>query len=170
MTGISRIWRWGFAALFALGLHMAAWATPIDSLHVRADFSANSAKTVWSVPVTRTDGSTAFVLSLEPDIDISHNVTVLELTLRRPDARADDSNLFDPTGTRHGLQSYDFAAADFSRGIGASAFGPNRVVALKSIGVVVEIKVLSAVVTQVSQDNYRMEALDLQIDVMPSKK
>ncbi|MGC2417910.1 MAG: hypothetical protein WA434_09195, partial [Candidatus Acidiferrales bacterium] len=119
----------------------------------------------WSTPIKSADGGTAYILSLEPDFNVGHHLTVLELTLRDPGDKADSRNLLDPTGRRHGLQAYDFAASDLADGVQKSAFGEKRTVSLKSLGLVVRIAVLKASVSPISAGNYQLDTLDLQIEV-----
>jgi hypothetical protein len=102
---------------------------------------------------------------LEPDLDVGHHVVTLELVLRRPGAKPDAPNLFDPTGKRHGLQAYDFAADDLAPGVQKAAFGAKRTVSLKSLGLVVRMDVSKATVSPVSAGNYQLDALELQIEV-----
>jgi hypothetical protein len=136
----------------------------IVPLRTSATFSAQSPENRWSVPIKFADGSTAYVLSLEPDFDVGHHVVTLELVLRRPGDKTDAPNLLDPTGRRHGLQSYDFAADDLAQGVQKSAFGEKRAVPLKSLGLVVQITVSKAVVSPVSASRHQMDALELQIE------
>jgi hypothetical protein len=89
----------------------------------------------------------------------------LELVLRHPSDKTDAPNLLDPTGSRHGLQAYDFAADDLAQGVQKSAFGEKRTVSLKKSGLVVRIAVSKATVSPISAGNYQLDALDLQIEV-----
>ena len=152
--------------LLVLSLLPSAAARPeITPLRTSAVFSAQSPENRWSVPIKSPDGKTAYVLSLEPDFDVGHHVVTLELVLRRPGAKPDAPNLFDPTGKRHGLQTYDFAADDLAQGVQKSAFGEKRTVSLKSLGLVARIDVSKATVSPVSAGNYQLDALELQIEV-----
>jgi hypothetical protein len=117
------------------------------------------------VPVKASDGSTVYVLALEPDFDVEHHAVTLELVLRHSGDKTDAPNLLDPTGRRHGLQAYDFAANDLARGVQKSAFGEKRTVSLKSLGLVVRIVVSKASVSPISAGNYQLDALDLQVEV-----
>jgi hypothetical protein len=164
----SRFCRFIFAAslvaTLALGSNAAA-KPPIVPLRTSATFSSQSLENRWSVPIKSTDGSTAYVLSLEPDFDVGHHLVTLELVLRHPGDKTDAPNLLDPTGRRHGLQSYDFAAGDFAQGIQKSAFGTKRTVSLKKSGLQLRIAVSKATVSPISAGNYQLDALDLQIEV-----
>jgi hypothetical protein len=82
-----------------------------------------------------------------------------------PGENADAPNLLDPTGTRHGLQAYDFAANDLAQGVQKSAFGEKRTVSLKSLGLIVRITVLKVAVSPISDGDYQLDALNLQIEV-----
>jgi hypothetical protein len=137
----------------------------IIPLRTNATFSAQAPEKRWSVPIESANGSGAFVLSLEPDFDVGHHVVTIELVLRRSGDKSDAQNLLDPTGRRHGLQPYDFAADDLARGVQKSAFGGKRTVSLKSLGLVVRIVVSKATVSPISAGNYQLNALDVQIEV-----
>jgi hypothetical protein len=137
----------------------------IIPLHTSAEFSSQASGNRWSVPIKSTDGSTAYVLTLEPGFDVGHHVVTLELVLRHPGDKADAPNLLDPTGKRHGLQSYDFAADDLAHGVQKSAFGGGRMVSLKKLGLVVRIDVLKATVSSVSAGSYQLDALELRVEV-----
>jgi hypothetical protein len=137
----------------------------IVPLRTSVAFSSQPSEKHWSTPIKSADGGTAYILSLEPDFDVGRHLTVLELALRDPGDKADSRNLLDPTGKRHGLQAYDFAASDLAEGVQKSAFGEKRTVSLKSLGLVVRIAVLKASVSPISAGNYQLDTLDLQIEV-----
>jgi hypothetical protein len=164
---IDRFYRCLFVLCLAtLGLPSNAVAKPrIIPLQTNAAFSSRSPESHWSVPIKSTDGSTVYVLSLEPDFDVEHHAVTLELVLRRSGDKTDAPNLLDPTGRRHGLQAYDFAAKDLSQGAQKSAFGEKRALSLKGLGLVVRIAVSNAAVSPISAGNYQLDVLDLQIDV-----
>ncbi len=143
----------------------AAAKSRIVAVRTSATFSSQSPDNRWSAPIKSTDGSTAYVLSLEPDFDVGHHVVTLELVLRHSGDKTDAPNLLDPTGRRHGLQAYNFAADDLAQGVQKSAFGQKRKVSLKKLGLVIQIAVSKAAVSLVSAGNYQLEALDLQIEV-----
>jgi len=152
-----------FFATIAL-LPNAAAKPRIVPLQTTATFSTQAPENRWSVPIKSTDGSTAYILSLEPDLDLGHHVVTLELVLRRPGDKTDAANLFDPTGTRHGLQAYDFAASDLAQGVKKSAFGEKRTVSLRDLGLMVQIVISKAAVSPISAGSYQIDALDLQIE------
>jgi len=152
--------------LATLGLFSRAVANPqIIPLQTSVAFSSHSPESRWSVPIKSTDGSTVYVLSLDPDFDSGHRTVTLELVLRHADDKTDAPNLLDPTGRRHGLQAYDFAANDLAQGVEKSAFREKRTVSLKKLGLVVRIAVSKAAVSRISAGNYQLDALDLQIEV-----
>lgn len=154
------------ALLFIWGLFLSPTAKErIVPLHTSVAFSSEAPGNRWSVPIKSTDGSLAYILSLEPDFDVEQHVVTLELVLRHPRDKANAPNLLDPTGRRHGLQSYDFAASDLARGVQKSAFGEKRTVSLKNLGLLVRIDVLKAEVSPVSAGNFQLDALELQIEV-----
>ena len=158
----------GILAMFlvAIALPPVVAAKPrIVPLQTSVRFSTQAAENRWSVPIKSTDGSTAYVLSLEPDFDVGHHIVTLELVLRPAADKSDTSNLLDPTGSRHGLQAYDFAADDLAQGVQKSAFGEKRKVSLNSLGLVLRITVSKAAVSPTPAGNYQLNALDLQIDL-----
>jgi len=147
----------------------AAAKPRIVPLQTSATFSTQVPENRWSVPIKSIDGSTAYTLSLEPDFDVGHHVVTLELLLRRPSDKTDAPNLLDPTGTRHGLQAYDFAASDLAQGVQKSAFGEKRTVRLKDLGLILQITVSNAVVSPISNGSYQIDGLELRIKVENSK-
>ena len=85
MMRTNRLWRHLLAvSLATLGLSNATAKPRIVPLRTSATFSAQSPENRWSVPIKSPDGSTAYVLSLEPGFDVGHHVVTLELLLRRP--------------------------------------------------------------------------------------
>jgi hypothetical protein len=146
-------------------LPIAAAKPRIVPLQTSVKFSTQASENRWSVPIKSTDGSTAYVLSLEPDFDVGHHIVTLELVLRHSADKSDGPNLLDPTRSRHGLQAYDFAADDLVQGVQKSAFGEKRTVTLKSLGLVLRITVSKAAVSTISVGNHQLDALDLQIEV-----
>lgn len=167
----NRIWQQMLATLLATILPFAnAAAQPrIVPLQTSAKFSTHVPKSRWTASIKSTDGSPAYVLSLEPDFDVAHHVVTLELVLRRAADQSNAPNLLDPTGGRHGLQAYDFAASDFARGVQKSEFGQNRTVRLQDLGLVMQITVSNVTVSPISNSGYQIEGLDLRIKVANSK-
>lgn len=168
MIHIDRLRRLIFAVPLLVALSFvsnAAAKQRIIPLRTSVAFSAQAAESRWSVPIRWTEGSTAYALSLEPDFDAGRHIVTLDLVLRRPNDKTQSRNLLDPTGRRHGLQPYDFAADDLAQGVQKSAFGENRTVFLRSLGLVVRIAISKATVSPISVGNYQLDALDLQIEV-----
>ena len=132
-------------------------------MRTTATFSSKSPEKRWSVPIKLTNGSTAYVLSLEPDFDVEHHIVLVVLMLQRPGHES--LNLLDPTGTVHGLQAYDFSADDLAQGVQKSAYGEKRMVSLKNLGLVVRMAISKATVSPVSRDKNQIDALELQIEV-----
>lgn len=162
-----RLWR---CLIFAVPLSLLCNANAmaksrIVPVRATATFSSQSPENQWSVPIKSTNGSTSYVLLLEPDLDAGHHIVTLELVLRRPGDNTDASNLLDPTGRRHGLQAYDFAADDLAQGVQKSAFGEKRTVPIKDLGLVVRITISKAVVSLISAGNYKLDELEFQIEV-----
>jgi hypothetical protein len=165
-----RLWRYllFIVPLTAFSLLCSANATArprIVPLRATATFSSQAPERRWSVPIKSTDGSTAYVLSLEPDFDVGHHIVTLELVLRRPGDKTDAANILDPTGKRHGLQAYGFAADDLAQGVHKSAFGGERTVPLNNLGLVARINISKAMVSPISSGNYQLDELELQIEV-----
>jgi hypothetical protein len=168
MIPIDRLWRFIFATLVASALSLISNAVAkllIIPLRTSVTFSAQSSESRWSVPIKSTDGRAVYVLSLEPDFDVRHNVVTLELVLRHPHDKSDTTNLLDPTGRRHGLQAYDFAANDLAQGVQKSAYGERRTVSLKNLGIVLRIVISKATVNTISPGNSKIDELDLQVEV-----
>jgi hypothetical protein len=167
MIRIDQLSRYAMAAsLVTLGLLSDVSAQPrIVPVGTSATFSSRSPENRWSVPIKSTDGSTVYVLSLEPDFDVGHHVVTLELVLRRSADKTDAPNLLDPTGNRHGLQAYDFAANDLADGVQNSAFGEKRKMSLKNLRLVIQVVVSKALVSPVQAGNHQLDALALQIEV-----
>jgi hypothetical protein len=152
--------------MMTLGLLSDAATKPrVVPVRTSATFSSQSPESRWSIPIKSTDGSTVYVLSLEPDFDARHHVVTLELVLRRSADKTDAPNLLDPTGKRHGLQAYDFAANDLADGVQKSAFGERRKMSLKNLGLAIEVVISKAIVSPAQAGNHQLDALDLQIEV-----
>jgi len=151
-------------AVFALFANAAARPQGV-LLRATATFSSKLPENHWAVPVKSTAGETLYMLSLEPDFDIWHHVVTVELVLRYPDANPDSPNLLDTTGKLHGLQPYDFAAADLAQGVGESAFGKERIVVLKELGLIVEMTVSRAEVRPTANGHYQIDTLEVQIAI-----
>lgn len=172
MMLISRLWR---CLIFVVALtapsllcnaNATATARPrIVPLRTTATFSSQSPESRWSVPIKSTDGSTAYVLSLEPDFDVGHHVVTLELVLRKPGDNAEAPNLLDPTARRHGLQAYDFAANDLAQGVQKSAYGERRTLSVKKLGIVLRITISKATIGTISPGNSQIDEMDLQVEV-----
>ena len=155
-----------FLILANLGLFSNAAAKQrIVPLRTSVTFPSRSGANRWSVPIKSTGGSTLYILTLEQDFDVGHHLVTLELVLRHAGHRTDAPNLFYPTGRVHGLQACDFAANDLAQGVQKSAFGEERTVSVKSLGLVVRIAVSDAKVSPISVSNYQLDMLELQIEV-----
>ena len=113
-------------------------------------------------------GGKVYRLSLIPQMDINRHVVVLELSLKRPGTKKDDSNLLDAAGKLHGYQPYFFAASDFAQGAQKSTYGDTRVIELPHLGMKVRIRVASVNVGPVVSNapgapTYQFDGLTLQI-------
>jgi hypothetical protein len=139
-------------------------ATPcILPLRTIATFATQFPEEHWSVPVKASDGHIAYVLSLEPDVDIGHHVLTVELVLRHAGSEADAPNLL--RGKRHGLQPYDFAVDDLAHGVKNSVFGEKRTITVSDLGLVLRIVITDATVSPISASSYEFDALALQVEV-----
>jgi hypothetical protein len=168
MFARKRFWRFIFTFFLAevLGLTSNAATKPkIVSFHTKAAFSAQSTERTWSVPLKSRDGRTIYVLSLEPDFYVGHQVEGLDLVLRYPSDQRKNSNLLAPVGIWHGLQSYMFQAADFEQGAENTAFGKSRTISVKRLGLEIRVTVLNMSISPISNGAPQLDALDLQIDV-----
>jgi hypothetical protein len=137
----------------------------IVPLHSSITFSAMSSKKNWFIPIKSIDGSTAYVLSLEPQYDVGHHIVTLELILHYPDDKTNAPNLLEPEGKWHGLQSYIFGAYDLAKGVKKSAFGKKRIIYLKRLGLKITTVISKDVVSQFSSGNYQLDTLELNIEV-----
>jgi len=169
MTPIERIWRFFFVGFLTAVLSLtcdAAEKVQIVPLRTTATFSAQSAQDRWSVPIKSTGGRIVYILSLEPDYWVGNQkIEGLDLVLRYPSDKSKDSNLLAPQGNWHGLQDYDFPALDLRRGVKNTIFGEKRTITVKRLGLTIRINLKDAKISPISEGNYQLEALDLQIEV-----
>lgn len=119
----------------------------IVPVRTSASFSIDGADSPWSVKIKTADGRTAYALSVEPQRDVLNRVIGAELVLRRAHTRSNSSNLLEPTGNWHGLQAYDFPGRDLAQGTQKTAFGEQRTIVVKSLGLKVSIVLLNAKVS-----------------------
>jgi hypothetical protein len=143
----------------------AAAKPRIIPVRTSVSFSSYSSENRWSLPVKSTDGSTVYVLSLDPEFSAGHHLAVLTLGLRHFGDKPDAPNLLDPIGIWHGIQPCDFVANDFAKGIQKSAFGEKRIIPRKNLGLVVRIVVSKATVSLISNENYQLDDIELQLEV-----
>lgn len=154
------------ACLATLGSSLdAASKSRIIPVRTNVSFSSQSSEDRWSIPVKATNGSTVYVVSLDPEFSVGQHLAALTLGLRHFGDTPDAPNLLDPTGIWHGIQPCDFVASDFTRGIKKSVFGEKRTIRPKSVGLVIRIVVSKATVTPTSANTYQLEALDLQLEI-----
>ncbi len=160
-------------AILALGagtLPGFAVAKPkIVPFQTRMTFSSRS-RGHQSLRIKSIDGNTAYILSLEPDLDVGNHVVTVELVLQRPNDKAGASNLLDPTGKLHGLQSYDFAANDLAQGGPKSVFGQKRIVRVDRLHLVIRVVVSGAAVHPIASSNYQIDELTLNVEVDNSNR
>ena len=148
------------------GIPSNAAASPrIVPLRTEVTFSSESPVNHWSVQIKTTDGRAVYALRLEPDFSLGNHLATLSLVLRHSGDKAEAPNLLDPMGIWHGMQSCDFAANDLAHGAQQSAFGAERTIVVKNLGLVVRITIAKAMVSPISASDYELDALDLQIVV-----
>ena len=167
MIHFSRLSRPVFVvSLMIFGVLCNAAAKPrIIPVRTSVSFPSHSAEDRWSFPIKTTDGSTVYVLLLDPDFSVGHHLAALTLVLHRFADKPDAQNLLDPPGIWHGIQPCDFVANDFAKGIQKSVFGEKRILPRKNLGLMVRIVVSKAIVSLISNDNYQLDGLDLQLEV-----
>jgi hypothetical protein len=122
-------------------------------------------ETIWSVPLQSKDGRTIYVLSLEPDYEVGHQIEGLDLVLRYPRDRRKDSNLLAPVGIWHGLQNYMFPAGDFLQGVEKATFGKSRTISVKKLGLEIRATILKASISQLTDGSPKLDGLELDIGV-----
>lgn len=113
-------------------------------------------------------GGQAYRLSLLPEKDTAGRVVVLELVLQKRSSTDHEANLLDTTGRLHGYQPYFFAASDFAHGAYRSAYDDKRDMNIRSIGMDIQVKVISVAVEPVRENvttstQYRFTGLSLQV-------
>ncbi len=147
----------------------------IIPLRSNLNFSVESANDHRSVVITGRDRRPAYVLSLEPDFDVRHDVVVVELVVRHARGASDAANLLDSTGRLHGLQPYDFAAKDLARGAQHSSYGARREVILRNLALTIRIDIAKASVRPTppykgkpGDSNYTLDDLKLKIQIRNS--
>jgi hypothetical protein len=143
----------------------AASKPRIIPVRTSVSFPSHSSEGRWSFPIKTTDGSTVYVLSLDPDFYVGNHLAVVTLVLHRFANNPGAQNLLDPPGIWHGIQPCDFVANDLAQGIQKSVFGEKRIIPRKDLGLVVRIAASSATVSPASAGNYQLDALNLQIEV-----
>jgi hypothetical protein len=119
----------------------------------------------WSFPIKTTNGSTAYILSLEKDYSVGNHLAGVTLVLHRFADKPDAQNLLDPPGTWHGIQPCDFVANDLAHGIQKSVFGEKRTIPRKDLRLVVRISTSSATVSPASNGDYQLDAITLIIEI-----
>jgi hypothetical protein len=84
------------------------------------------------VIVKAANGSAAYVFTLQPEQDVTGELSHLDLVMHRPRASFDADNLLNPPYRWHGLQDFDFNADDFIDGPDHSISGRARHFHIKS--------------------------------------
>lgn len=149
----------------ALGVvPIAAVSMSIVPLRTTARITSQLIGGRWSVPVKSSNGNVAYILSLEPEVDVGNHLVFVELVLRPAGKNAAKTNLLEPSGNWHGLQPFMFPANDFVDGVEKAAFGKTRKWTLKSLGLEVQVTVKEAKVRPISSD-YQFDSLNLDIEL-----
>jgi hypothetical protein len=143
----------------------AAAGPPIIPVRTTLYFSLHSSEHRWSFPIKTTNGSTAYILSLEKDYSVGNHLAGVTLVLHRFADKPDAQNLLDPPGTWHGIQPCDFVANDLAHGIQKSVFGEKRTIPRKDLRLVVRISTSSATVSPASNGDYQLDAITLIIEI-----
>lgn len=160
----------GRKPLLALLLGLA-WAAPapaadrIVPLHERVFLAGHPRWSSWSVPIQAADGSTQYVLSLEPQASARHRVTAVTLALRFPGEGKEAANLLAPPGGARGLQPYSFSANDLAQGVEQSTLGKSRRIFASRVNLVLRATLLEAGVKPLSKGQFELDKLSVQIDV-----
>lgn len=115
--------------------------------------------------IVASTGVKIYVISLEPERDTRGRVAGVDLVLQDVKSSGRESNLLSPKGNWHGLQPYDFVAADLAQGAAKSAFGARRSIAMKQRGIVVRMSISRAEVSSVPGGSYELKRLDLIVSV-----
>jgi len=147
------------------GLCNAAAKQPIIPARTTVSFSSHSSEDRWSFPIKTTDGSTVYVLSLDPDYSVGNHLAMVTLVLHRFPDKPGAQNLLEPPGIWHGIQPCDFVANDLAHGIQKSVFGEKRIIPRKDLGLVVMISASNATVSPTSNGDYQLDTITLQIEV-----
>jgi hypothetical protein len=111
-------------ALIITFIGAAYAAPPIAPLNVTLHWTA-AGPVSQPVPVRLVDGTTAYLLWIEPEKDADGRIATLNLVLRSK-APGQNANLLAPAGNWHGYQLFMFGARDFFEGIDRSAYGATR--------------------------------------------
>ncbi len=150
---------------------------PIVPLHANIHFSRTSSAPVWSTYIYSATGKKAYILWLEPEYTTLKDVLAVDLVLNEGEHRNPDSNLLAPTKNWHGLQRFVFNAGDLTQGPDKMVYGASRTLPGRDGGFVVQVKVLGAKVSEISQDRiparvrrlqsdwYQLDGLDMTISV-----
>lgn len=167
MLARTGFWRFIILLLVALsGLTSnAASKAKVVPFHAQVAFSGQSTERPWSAPLQSTDGRTLYVLSLEPDYEVGHQIEGLDLVLRYPRDRRKNSNLLAPVGIWHGLQNYMFPAGDFLQGVEKATFGKSRTISVKKLGLEIRVTILKASISQLTDGSPKLDGLELDIGV-----
>ncbi len=147
---------------------MVSAKAQIQPLHGMLEYSATQC--AWpTLTVEAGNGSAAYVLVLEPSLDIKNNIVGIDVVMRRPGAAREARNLLEPPYRWHGYQQYMFAASEFKSGPNGSTFGATRNIVIKNRKLslkftVVDVATKSTDVPSLPND-YAFNKLVLDIEV-----
>jgi hypothetical protein len=161
-------WPSALFLLFAVISNSSAQPAAIPgfvSVQTTVHFDAENSDRQWSIPIKATGGHTEYILSLQPQYWAGGRIEGVDLVLKRSDSAEGTPNLLEPTGEWHGLQAYKFPAAVLAQGIEKANFGPKRSIYVRQFGLVIQIEVVAANVSKFSAGNYKLDALDLRVNV-----
>jgi len=150
-----------------LGTSVPAESQSVESPVQVLAYSVKPSSLPRSVLLIAPGGGT-YRLSLVPEFDTGNHVVVLELVLRRPHARENDSNLLDAGKNWHGYQPFFFAASDFAAGAQHSRYGDSRAINLPRLRMQVRTKVTEVNVEKTSTNSplgpvYQFDSLTVEV-------
>ena len=165
---LDRYFRFILAIVVGLTLQGASSAESnprVIPFHKAVLISAQTAKEPWSIPITSSEGKTVYFLSYTPEYWVGGQLEGIDVLLRRAGAGADGANLLAPVKNWHGMQAYIFAASDLAQGRQKSAYGKERAIPIKNLGLVVRINIVNALVSPISVSEFQLDRLEMQIEI-----
>jgi hypothetical protein len=136
---------------------------PIVPKQMQAEFLRIDSENIWTDYIYSSNATKLYVLSFEPQVDVSKRIIGIDLVLRDVKNPKKDENLLNPTGIWHGLQPYSFMAQDLLHGPSESAFGRERSIAVRSRGLHFTVELLDVKVSGGSDGAHQIDSLKLSI-------